>query len=236
MKTVLQSMIIILTIAAALSADSPKQLNQEGLDLYRAGKYGQAVKKFRKAVEINPRYGWAYYNLACTLGVIRKKGNICEHGAFQDRIVEYLTKAVKYQPVIKRKFKKDHDLDSIRKTIGYQKLLGLTLTNPGHIKLLLQRVTTWYGPAPGAYGHTSAFSFKKSGSVMYWYLRITPEGHTAKVHLKGTWRFEGSSIIVVFNKPLQNKKIYKGKLDKNGRLSFDGIYGFYLDTPDECSA
>ncbi len=236
MKPALWFSFVIFFFSASLSAVSPEQLNQQGRDLYRAGKYSQAAAQFRKALAMNPRYGWAYYNLACTLGAIRKKGNICEHGAFLNSIVDYLQFAAKYEPAVRKKFYKDPDLNSIRHTTGYQILLGYSLNNPAHLKLILERVPVWYGPAPGAGKSVSEIRLMKNGKVSYWFLSATPDHDSVKVTMKGTWRLRGTVIIITFDKALRGTRTYKGRLNKLGELRFEGIYGNFLDIPAECGS
>lgn len=191
MKPFLYGILAILLFSIPLSADSASSLNQEGLDLYRAGKFGPALQKFEKAVEVKPDYAWGHYNLACTLGVIRKKGDICEHNAYKGRIVEHLTKAVKLLPRLKNKFRNDPDLKPIHDTIGYRKLLGYSLLNPRHLNHFIRHVS-WFGPAPGAYGHISGISFGKrvpfpSGTWIYRVNQVSlkenkfPDGITFRV-------------------------------------------------------
>src|SRR6186997_1552832 len=116
-------LLLALTLAAPSPAQSARALNTEGFRLYQAGKYPEALEKFEAAAQADPKLALAHYNVAATLGVLRKKGKICDYSAYRETIVERLTRSVELDPRRLTRAKADADLDPIRDTLGWQRLL-----------------------------------------------------------------------------------------------------------------
>lgn len=75
-KKILLSLIIAIsavniTFAAEISAQARLQYNK-GVDMYRVGRYEEAITAFKQAVEIEPDYIDAYYNLGSILEFIKQ--------------------------------------------------------------------------------------------------------------------------------------------------------------------
>ena len=82
MKNLLKSCIILLTIACAVYGTQARELAQPsveaktqynaGVDFYKIGKYEQAISSFRKAIELEPDYIDAYFNLGTILEFLQQ--------------------------------------------------------------------------------------------------------------------------------------------------------------------
>ena len=82
MKNLLKSCIILLTIACAVYGVQARELAQPsveaktqynaGVDFYKIGKYEQAMNSFRKAIELEPDYIDAYFNLGTILEFLQQ--------------------------------------------------------------------------------------------------------------------------------------------------------------------
>ena len=60
-----------ISFAAELSTEAKLQYNK-GVDMYRVGRYDEAIEAFKKAVDIDPNYIDAYYNLGSILEFIKQ--------------------------------------------------------------------------------------------------------------------------------------------------------------------
>jgi tetratricopeptide (TPR) repeat protein len=76
-------------------------------------KYKEAIKKLKKAIEINPNHAIVYYNMACIYSLKRNK----------KKAIEYLKKALKKGFNNFIWMSKDTDLDYVRNTSEYKKLI-----------------------------------------------------------------------------------------------------------------
>lgn len=75
-KKILLSLIIFISavnisFAAEISTEAKLQYNK-GVDMYRVGRYEEAIDAFEKAVELDPDYIDAYYNLGSILEFIKQ--------------------------------------------------------------------------------------------------------------------------------------------------------------------
>jgi tetratricopeptide (TPR) repeat protein len=82
--------------------------------LYEAGKFAEAADQAREAIESEPRYGAALYNLAC-----------CESLAGRtDDAVEHFRQAIELSERLRDYAKEDSDFDPIRDEPAFKKLVG----------------------------------------------------------------------------------------------------------------
>ncbi|MFY0523219.1 hypothetical protein ACN28I_08560 [Archangium gephyra] len=126
-------LLFALVLAAPSSAQSARALNTEGFRLYQAGKYPEALEKFEASAQADPKFALAHYNVAATLGVLRKQGQICPYSAHRQTILERLNLAVRLDPRRLTRARQDADLDPIRDTLGWQKLLGRSPERQGDV-------------------------------------------------------------------------------------------------------
>ncbi|MCB9652326.1 MAG: hypothetical protein H6730_37830 [Deltaproteobacteria bacterium] len=222
--------LLALTITLAFAAtDEARALNTRGYRLYKQKKYGEAAQVFSEAIDADATYALPYYNLACTLSLLRAQGKICDHDAYRSSIIELLQDAVRLDPSRRKRLATDKDLDAVRDTFGYYKLIGLSVKNPRDLRKILVAVT-WYGPSPGAYGPMAGADFHADGTLSTWSLDFPEDGSVRRVPGKGTWRLEGTRVL-----------IKAGAREVAATLGEDGVLRFedestMTDDPDECSA
>ncbi len=228
----LLALLLALPAAAQPAAPAPsaRQLNTEGFRLYQDGKYPEALEKFMAAVQADPKHALAQYNVAATLGVLRKQGLICEHSAYKSSIVEHLTAAVKLDAKRLKRAKEDADLDPIRDTVGWQRLLGLSPTRAADVPQILRKVG-WHGPGVGVYGTLVTLRFEDGGKVSMVKKVPQDEGPPKPETLTGTYSVKAGKVEVRF----PNQKPDTGTLDAQGTLTFKTL-GPFFDAPSECDA
>jgi len=216
--------------ASAQPAPSAKALNTEGFRLYQAGKYPEALEKFRAAVQADPKHALAQYNVAATLGVLRKQGRVCDYDAYRGTILQYLTEAVKLDPRRLKRAKEDPDLDPIRDTVGWQRLLGRSPTRAADVPELLRKVS-WYGPGVGIYGTLVTLRFEEGGKLTLSRKVPQDEGPPKQETITGTYSVKGRTVEV----RLPGQKPDTGSLNAQGMLTMKALGEFY-DSPSECDA
>lgn len=221
-------LLLALVLAAPSSAQSARALNTEGFRLYQAGKYPEALEKFEAAAQTDPRYALAHYNVAATLGVLRKQGQICPYSAHRETILERLNTAIRLDPRRLARAKEDADLDPIRDTVGWQRLLGRSPTRQADVPEILRRVT-WFSPGEGVYGSTRKLTFPDRKRVVLW--RRIIEDPTRTEEQTGTYTLKGRTITLSF----PGRKPIPGRMTTRGVLEFEEL-GMFLDSPSECEA
>jgi hypothetical protein len=215
---------------SAPSAPSARELNTAGFRLYQDGKYPEALEKFRAAAQADPQHALAQYNVAATLGVLRKQGQVCNYDAYRGTILQYLTAAVKLDPKRLKRAKEDADLDPIRDTVGWQRLLGRSPTRAADVPELLRQVS-WYGPGVGVYGTLVTLRFEPGGKVVLNKKTPQDEGPPKAEAITGTYSVKGTQVQVL----LPGEKPDTGRLDAQGTLTFKKL-GAFTDSPSECEA
>ncbi|MFY2559525.1 hypothetical protein ACN469_17965 [Corallococcus terminator] len=224
-------LILALTSAPATPAPpSAKALNTEGFRLYRAGRYPEALEKFQAAAKEDPAYALPRYNAAATLGVLRKKGLVCEYGAHRDVIVEHLSQAVRLDARRLARARQDTDLDGIRDTLGWQRLLGRVPEREADVPVLL-RAVSWYGPGVGVLGSTQALRFQTRGKAVLKTRTVDANGQAQRIELGGTYSVKGRQVEL----RLQGEAPVTGTLTEAGALTFPKL-GTFTDAPSECDA
>ncbi|MDC0707802.1 hypothetical protein POL68_04910 [Stigmatella sp. ncwal1] len=226
-------LLLVLLVASPILGQPAKArgLNTEGFRLYQAGQYAQALERFRAAAQANPRYALAHYNVAATLGVLRKQKKVCEHEAYLATILEHLTLAVELDPQRLKRAQQDADLDPIRATVGWQKLLGRSPSRAEDVPLIL-RAVDWYGPGVGVYGTLVRLHFQEKGKLVLKRKTVSDEGLTEEKALTGTYTVKGNTVKVTlpgYDKPLT------GSLTPTGLLTLPEL-GPLTDAPSECEA
>lgn len=221
-------LLLALILAAPSSAQSARALNTEGFRLYQAGKYPEALEKFEAAAQADPKLALAHYNVAATLGVLRKQGEICPYSAHRQTILERLNTSIRLDPRRLARAKEDADLDPIRDTLGWQKLLGRSPSRQADVPELLRRIT-WFSPGEGVYGSTRKLTFPDGKRVVLW--RRIIEDPTRTEEQAGTYKIKGRNITLSF----PGQKPLTGRMTPRGVLEFEEL-GTFLDSPSECEA
>ena len=224
-------LLLSLVLAAPSSAQSARALNTEGFRLYQAGKYPEALEKFEAAARADPKLALAHYNVAATLGVLRKQGLVCHHEAFRSTILERLNTAVRLDPRRLARAKQDADLDPIRDTVGWQKLLGLSPEKQAHVPELLRRIS-WFSPGEGVYGSTRKLTFPDGKRVVLWRRVIDDDANPGRTEeVTGSYTIQGRTVLLTF----PDRKPLKGQMSTRGVLEFEEL-GTFQDSPSECEA
>jgi hypothetical protein len=237
--------VIVFALAVALlpapridgaNAKSGKDLNTEGYRLYLKGKFPEALGLFRRAAAADPGYALGRYNLACTLGVLRKQGPeaVCRYGAYKSAILDQLEEAVRIDPETRAKAETDPDLDSVRDTVRYLRLFGYSPTNPEDVGTILIAVA-WYGAASGAFGPAATLDFRDDGTLALTVLDTTGD-QVKHTEYSGTYFISVSRITFILDRPIDGVKRFEGALLPGGTLDIPGLPGPFSDDPHECEA
>ena len=224
-------LLLALILAIPSWAQSARALNTEGFRLYQSGRYPEALEKFEAAARADPTFALAHYNVAATLGVLRKKGQVCAYSAHRTTILERLNTAVRLDPRRLARAKEDADLDPIRDTVGWQRLLGLSPAKQADVPELLRRVT-WYSPGEGVYGSTRRLTFAEGTRVVLWRRVINDEANPTRTEeVTGSYTVNGRTLTLTFpgKRPLQGRMTARGVLEL-------AEWGTFLDSPSECEA
>jgi tetratricopeptide (TPR) repeat protein len=212
------------------TAPTAKELNTEGFRLYQQGKFPEALAKFREAIQKDPKHALAHYNVAATLGVLRKEGLVCHHDAYTSTILQHLATAVKLDPKRLKRAKEDADLDPIRETVGWHRLLGRSHLRAADVPVLLKQVQ-WYGPGVGVYGTLQKLRFEEGGKVVLRKRTPQDEGPMKEEAITGTYTVKSRKVEV----RLPGQQPDTGAINAEGVLEFKTLGAFY-DHPSECEA
>jgi tetratricopeptide (TPR) repeat protein len=223
-------LLLVLALTAAVPAPAAKALNTEGFRLYQAGRYPEALEKFQEAARQAPDYALARYNVAATLGLLRKQGKVCEYSAHRDVIVEHLTWSVKLDARRLARAKVDRDFDAIRDTLGWQRLLGRTPEREADVPRLLRSVS-WFGPGVGVFGTTQGLRFQANGRAALWMKEVGEDGTQRLREVPGTYAVRGRQVEL----RLKGRAPLVGTLTDKGALTFPEL-GTFTDSPSECDA
>jgi tetratricopeptide (TPR) repeat protein len=223
--------LLLALLLSAAPAPSARTLNTQGFRLYQAGQYPEALEKFEAAAQADPKLALAHYNVAATLGVLRKQGKICDYSAYRETIVERLTRSVELDPRRLARAKKDADLDPIRDTLGWQRLLGLSPQNEADVPKLLRRVT-WFRLTEGDMHARTKLTFPDARRVVLERTGFDEETQRVTTRKRtGTYTLQGRTLRV----SLPNEPPVQGMLTDKGALQL-GALGTFSDLPPECDA
>ncbi len=92
--------------APGVGLEEAKRLNARGLDLYREGRYQEAMAAYRSAMTADPSYDWPYYNLACMYAL---SGDVARAIQYLDRFEQVSTRGLD----LRAKVRKDKDFSKI---------------------------------------------------------------------------------------------------------------------------
>jgi tetratricopeptide (TPR) repeat protein len=241
MKPAILACVLIITLLLSPAIDgayaqSARDLNTEGYRLYLKGKFPKALDYFRRAVQADPDYALARYNLACTLGVLRKQGPeaVCRYDAYKSVILDHLEGAVRLDPETRKKAETDPDIDPVRDTVRYLRLFGYSPGNRDDTAMILTAVA-WYGAAAGAFGPAATIDFRPDGTLALSLLDTAGDEvkHTA---YSGTYFISGSRVTFILDRPVGGVSRFEGTILPGGSLDIPGLPGPFSDNPHECEA
>lgn len=232
MRSPLPWLLLAMSLPALAADPSGQALNTEGFRLYQAGKYPEALEKFTAAAEADPKLALAHYNIAATLGVLRKQGRKCEYDAFLETMLERLQKAVELDPRRLTRAQKDADLTPLHTTVGWQRLLGRQPENDADLPEILRHVT-WASDPGGMMSTRHTLSFPSPGRAVLETSAFNEKtDRFVRSKKTGTYTLEGRTLRLSFpqQKPLE------GRVAPGGGLEFGEPLGTLVDTPSECDA
>jgi len=202
-----------------------KALNSAGYEHYKARRLGYAIRLWEKAVERDPNYVTARYNLACAYSLARVNGRTCEYGAYSDRVLDLLEGVVADDPARRKKMRTDLDMAGVEFTVRYRVMTG---ADPKEDLKALVTGLTFSSPGMGAFGSTHEMTLRADGRVAHWRLDVDTLESSDSV---GAWRIDGDRILID-NVPYW-LDAEKGWLKPS--RSADPWDGYY-DHPSECEA
>ncbi|MBN2493929.1 MAG: tetratricopeptide repeat protein [Deltaproteobacteria bacterium] len=97
-----------------LDPTRPEAFNGIGVTYYARNDYEEALRWYKKALEVNANFGDAYYNMACIYSLQKKK----------DLAFRYLHIAALNGFVQPKVLQQDSDLENLRSDPRYRKILG----------------------------------------------------------------------------------------------------------------
>jgi tetratricopeptide (TPR) repeat protein len=226
-------MALLLSMLLAASPSPAAALNTEGYRLYQAGKFEKALEKFRAAVDADSQHALSHYNLAATLGVMRKQNKVCEMNAYVWEVLDHLEASVRLDPKRRARMVADADFDAtVRSTVRFLLLSGLSVSKDA-AKILT--TVSWYGPS-GARGPTASVTFLADGTFsLSMVVSVDDDDNPLRESFTGTVKVEGASVTLRFSRPPAGttQRVFTGRLISEGRLIIDGLSSF-TDTLSEC--
>jgi hypothetical protein len=124
----------------------------------------------------------------------------------------------------------DKDLDPIRDTLGWQRLLGRSPERESDVRLLLPAVS-WFGPGVGVYGTLQGLRFQRNGRAVLWLKEVGDDGVPRLREVKGTYSVRGRQVEL----RLKGRAPLVGTLTDTGALTVPEL-GTFTDSPSECEA
>ncbi|MBN2495321.1 MAG: tetratricopeptide repeat protein [Deltaproteobacteria bacterium] len=216
---------ILLWLASASTASaqqSASQLSRAAKKLYKQKKYDKAAETLHKAIELDPNNAGAHFQLACTLGMLRKQGKICEHRAFRSTILRHLVRA-KLSRREKRRIRRNAALQPVLDTVGYYRLMGLSVRKTADVETILRKVS-WYG-APGPDGKpASKLRFMPKGK-----LELEIGSGAERATHTGSYFVRSNLVEVKLAKPVGDVGTLQGALKETGELVLPGLPGPFTD-------
>lgn len=254
-KRIVSIGVVVISITISIFGDSSaaRQLNADGYKLYQQGRYNDAMVLFKKACDADPRFDLAYYNYACTLGVLMKN-DYPEWYTYKSEALQYLKKAVTLNRKTIEKMKKDTDLDVLRKEFEFYTILGLTPLRTHDTRVLLTSLT-WYVQGPGIMAVIGGIHFLPDGTFKLWYhdtaFLHNPETNHDYIYT-GIYSIERNTVTLKLTTPMLQKRtigdIYDnsdtedpqtefiGTLHSDGTLEIQGFEYKFYSWYDEFSA
>lgn len=99
--------------ATQLDPTRPEAFNGIGVTYYARGDYQEALRWYKRALEVDPNFGDAYYNMACIYSLMKKKAL-----AFRYLHIAALNGYAEFQAM-----EADEDLNNLRGDQRYQEIL-----------------------------------------------------------------------------------------------------------------
>ena len=184
-----------------------KEFNNQGYELYKQGKYENALKMFEKSFTADDSFFLPHYNYACTLGVLMKR-KYEEWWERKEEAISHLQKVVNLNPSYLTKIKTDPDLDKLRKCFSYYMVIGLSTKKSSDVKQILCGLS-WYIEGLGIYQYIGGASFFTDNSFCLWY--YPPKYYenafdSSNLEYKGSYSINGNRITLKLNNKMLRKR------------------------------
>ncbi len=235
------ALVLMLVAAAPTTA---KELNSAGMEKYKARQYVEAIALFQSAMEAgeketppsmrevvdrNKTLALAHFNHACAQSLLRKAGRVCDGDSYRGAITAHLEKSVLLDPNRLDRVLADKDLETIRDTLAYQSMLGLSVKREKDLPAVMTKVR-WWSPGSGAFGSLSQLTFANGGVVTETLRAVDPEGGEESTKTrKGKWTIAGRKVTVTIDNAVR-----EGTIGEDGKLTLGTVA--YRDEPSECGA
>ncbi|MCP4131915.1 MAG: hypothetical protein GY754_13135 [bacterium] len=190
----------------SIEKPNAEQANAIGIKLFKEKNYPIAAVLFSLAAEIDPRYSWAWFNLACTVALITKERAQC-NDEYLNMVMESLEKAVKLNPAIKQEMPRNKNFP--KRIAASAKFLRLAGYKTGEVLIKSGR-WSW-----GEYYFS--FDFKGDGTVDIPCVELGPDGHC----YDGFYREEGKENTYTLNGNIITIKLLNGKTF-TGEMNYEG--------------
>lgn len=215
---------------------SVKQINSEGFELYKQGKYEDALIYFKKSFEADEAYYRAHYNYACTVSILYAR-DVCGYQEDLESVFTHLEKTVQLKPEYKTKMRKDPDLKPLRQFYRFYMIAGYDVKEEKDLFEVLTSIS-WYGPKPGVYPANPVFKFNTDHSVKIGALTVSPDGMMGSEYEYQTGRYtlEGNKIRITLEKKTGNMNEIKARFE-DGKIIFkDNAFNTLSDEQGLCGA
>lgn len=195
--------------------------NKSGLQLYKKGKYEEALENFSISIRKKPDYHYPIYNYACTKALYGAKLDIAKP-CYEDLtdIIQHLKKTISLKPKYLSKIRKDPDLNYIRDTFMYHQLIGFNTVDQYDIESILKTVS-WGSDDQGARGSGYILNFEENGIVNFKILDCYFDKENCDVkyiNVQGKYSVKGKNISLQLDQIVFGSNKGSAELTKNGLL------------------
>lgn len=224
---------MLILLVALVSSGAP-ELNTEGFRLYQQGKYVEALDTFREAVAADEKHALAHYNLAATLGRLRTLGHTCDLQASRSDVIHHLRAAIALDERRRARMLKDADFDSVRDSLGYQRLVNRDPANEKDVRALLVALT--FESQRGLWGPPVRLDLNADGTLKLTQLVLSEDLDPTWQTTSGTWKVKGRTVTLTLTKNISGVTTASGTFNEGGGLTFETPMWSLSSDGAECEA
>ncbi len=210
--------------------------NTRGYRAYQKGDLVAALDAFRQAIALDDDYALAHYNLACTLALLRRQGQVCPYDATEPAILDHLERAVALDSGRQERMRQDGDLDDLRDTIRYRILDGADPSTDAGLRAVLEGVEL-FGPPQGVYGALSRLRLETGGHALVGQRLRGADGVPGdwKDH-DAIWSVADGVVHIDDSGDIQDLRLSADGSLRAGDSRDAGGQALWTDSPPECAA
>ncbi|HLF34135.1 MAG TPA: tetratricopeptide repeat protein [Cyclobacteriaceae bacterium] len=206
-------------------AQDAKELNTVGYQLYKEGKYEEAIEYFRKSAEADPQYPFAHYNFACTMAILIGK-DFCVYIGEVDNLFDHLYRAVELRPEYREKMQMDPDLKSVSHLCYFR---NLTIEPTDNFWIELISGADWVVPAEGQYNKIAGIKFNLDKSLNFWYLDLSSDP-VQRMEITGTYEDNSQGrYTITLESGYNGETVFQGGFSEDLSIYFSGINFRFID-------